>query len=259
MELVLPHLAEEVHDAGVDDEQDTTTGAETENLGDEALVQSAESLLLGNGSNSGPGPVVLGRLAGHLDGVLDARLDDIHGGVDNGTDSATNGTSDDVVDGLALLGLGLGDQLAHLEDAAEVTGVPEDVAPQGRLKTVVHGQDTLVTDGLGDDIDHAVVLAGRGLVLEADLDELEGDDDESLSGTGRSTGKDGQRLVHLGLSEEVPVELAPLVVGGELGGTLGRLHQDGGRDATVESRETGCPVNIILRSIWPTSLHTLHA
>lgn len=235
---LISHLAEHIHNTGVNHEEDTTTRAESEDLGDEALVKSAETFLLEDGQDGRPGPVVLGHLAGHLDGVLDTALDDVHGGVEDGTDSTTNGTGNDIIDGLALLGLGLGDELADLEDAAKVTGVPKDVAPEGRLETVVHGEETLVAHRLDDDINHAVVLAGRGLVLETDLDELEGDDDEGLGGTGGGTGEDGKTLGHLLLTKEVAVELAPLVVGGELGGTLGSLHQDGGSDAAVKAGGT---------------------
>lgn len=98
------------------------------------------------------------------------------------------------------------------------------MTPHGALKTLVHGQDTLILDGLGDTVDHAIVSASRSLVLQADLDELEGDDDEGFSGTGSSTSKNGERLVHLVYAEHLTVNLAPFVVGGELGGTLGGFH-----------------------------------
>lgn len=237
--LGLPHVAEKVHHPSVHDQEDTAARAETENLGNKALVQSAEPFLLGDGGDAGPGPVVLWRLAGDLDGVLDPGLDDVHGGVEDGADGAADGAGDDVVCHLALLRLGLWDELADLEDAAKVAGVPEDVAPEGGLEAVVHGEDALVADRLQDDVDHAVVPAGRGLVLEADLDELEGDDDEGLGGAGGGAGEDGEGLGHLGLAEELTVELAPLVVGGELGGALGGLHEDGGGDAAVEAGEAG--------------------
>lgn len=232
------HGAEEVHDAGEDDEKDTTTGSESENLGDETLVKSAEALLPGDGEESGPGPVVLGDLTGDLDGVLDAGLDNVHGGVEDGTDGTTYGTGDQVVGELAGLVAGLGEKLPDLEDAAKVTGVPGNVPPKGGLETVVHGEETLVLDGLADNIHHSVVLAGGGLVLESDLDKLKRHDDEGFGGTGAGTSKDGEGLGHLVHGEEVAVDLSPLVVGGELGGTLGGLHQDGGGDTTVETRGT---------------------
>ena len=65
------------------------------------------------------------------------------------------------------------------------------------------------------------------LTLQSNLDQLEGHNDESLGGTSGCAGQDGERLVHLGDAEHVPVELAPLVVGSELGGALGSLHEDG--------------------------------
>lgn len=208
-------------------------------LGEEALVQGRETLLAGDGDEGGEGPVVLGGDTGNLGGVLNSALDDIQGGVEDGTDGATNGTGNEVVAHLTLRGLALGEQLFDLEDAAKVTGVPEDVAPEGALQTLVHGEGTLGLDDLGDNVEHAGVLSGGGLILESDLDELEGDDDEGLGGTGGGASENGDGLGHLGEAEEVAVDLAPLIVGGELGRTLGSLHEDGRGDATVETRETG--------------------
>ena len=76
------------------------------------------------------------------------------------------------------------------------------------------------------------------LTLQPNLDQLERHNDESLSGTSRCTSQDRESLGHLGDTEQVPVDLAPLVVGGELGGTLGSLHEDGSRDTAVETRST---------------------
>lgn len=106
------------------------------------------------------------RLEGH--GILD----DIHGSVQDGTNSTTDGTGNDIVGDLSLLGVGLGQQGANLEDDTKVTSVPEDVAPQCALKTVVQSQDTLVLDCLLDDIQRTAVQSGRGLVLETNLDYL---------------------------------------------------------------------------------------
>jgi len=75
----VPHLAEEVHHTSVDNEKDTATRAQTEDLGNEALVQRAEAFLLGHGDHGRPGPVVFGSDAGHLDGVLNTRLDHVEG------------------------------------------------------------------------------------------------------------------------------------------------------------------------------------
>lgn len=197
-------------------------------LGKEALVQGGKALLLEDGANTGPGPVVLGGLAGNLGSVLNSALDDVHGGVEDGTDGATDGTGDEVVGHLAALGVGLGEHLADLEDAAKVAGVPENVAPHGGLEALVHGEDALVLDRLDDAVDHALVLAGGGLVLETNLDELKGNDDKGLGGTSSSAGEDGERLVHLVDAKHLAVDLAPFVVGGKLGGTLGGLHEDRG-------------------------------
>lgn len=76
------------------------------------------------------------------------------------------------------------------------------------------------------------------LTLQPDLDQLEWHNDESLGSTSRCTSKDGERLVHLGDTEQVPVDLAPLVVGGELGGTLGSFHANGSGNTAVETRST---------------------
>lgn len=237
--LLVAHLAEEVHHIGEDDKQDTTTRSETQHLGGEALVQSGETLLLHDRAKGRPGPVVLGSLAGNLGGVLDAGLDDVHGGVEESTSDTTNGTSNQVVTGLLALvaGLGGGQLGANLEDTAEVTGVPEDVTPQGRLETVVHGQWALSLHNLLHNIKHTVVLAGRSLVLQTNLDQLEGNNNKRLSGTSGGTGQNSQTLGLLLHLEQVAVEGTPAVIGSELGGTLGGLHQDGCGDTAVQGLE----------------------
>ena len=100
------------------------------------------------------------------------------------------------------------------------------------------------------------------LTLQPNLDQLERHDDESLSSTSRSASQDGEALGHLGDTEQVPVDLAPLVVGSELGGTLGSLHEDGSRDTAVETRSTAfmstpCPIPSVLRVSIPFVLHNL--
>jgi hypothetical protein len=227
---VAAHLAEEVHDTREHDEEDTAAGAQSEHLGQEPLVQSRETFFAHDGAESGPCPVVLGYGADDLGGVLDARLDDVHGGVEDGTDGAADGTGDEIVCDLALFGGGCWDELADLENAAKVSGVPEDVAPHGRLETLVEGEWAFVLHRLRETVDHAVVLVRLRLVLETDLDELEGDNNEGLGA----------------------VEGTPGVVGRELGGPvwfstgaevwvaenlpLGRLHENRRADTTVQSR-----------------------
>lgn len=213
--FALAHATEEIHDSGEDHEQDTTTGSQSQHLGCEALVQSAEALLAEHCAQGRERPVVLGHLAGDLGRVLDARLDDVHGGVQNGTDSATNGTGNQIVGDLALLVRGRGQQGADLENAAEVSSIPQDVAPQSGLETLVQRERTLLLDDLSNAVHHAVVFVGLRLVLEANLDQLEGNDDEGFGRTGSCASQNGQRLVHLLLAEQVAVEGAPRVVGSE--------------------------------------------
>lgn len=233
----LPHLGEEVSHGRVHDQQDTTTRTQSQHLGDETLVQRRRALLPGNSGHRTPGPVVLGRLARDLGRVLDPRLDHVHGGVETGTDRATDRTADQVRHHLSLLGVRLGKQRLDLEDTPEVTRVPEDVSPERGFQPVVHGQDALVLDDLGHHINHAIVFARGGLVLQPDLDQLEGHDDEGLGGAGAGSREDGEALGLLCLAEGVAVELTPAVVGGELDGTLGGFHEDGRRDAAVEPVE----------------------
>ena len=214
------HLTEEVHDTGEDNQQDTTTGSQPEHLGQETFVKRTEAFLLHDGAESGPRPVVLGHLSDDLGGVLDTRLDDVHGGVENSTDGATDGTGHKVVGDLALLSGGGGQKGADLEDAAEVASVPEDVAPHGGLETLVQREGPLLPHDLGEAVHHAVVLVSLGSVLQTDLDELEGNDDEGFGGTGGGAGEDGKGLVHLLLAEEVAVEGTPGIVCGEFGGPV---------------------------------------
>jgi len=100
------------------------------------------------------------------------------------------------------------------------------------------------------------------LTLQPNLDQLERHNDESLGGTSRCTSQDRKTLGHLGDTEQVPVDLAPLIVGSELGGTLGSLHEDGSRDTAVETRSTAHlstpnPVLFVSRVSIPFVLHNL--
>ena len=214
------HLTEEVHDTGEDDQQNTTTRSQSEHLGQETLVESTETFCPQDCAESRPRPVVLGDLSNNLSRVLDARLHNVHGCVEDGTDRATDGTGHKVVGDLALLGCSGWQKGTDLENAAEVSGVPKNVAPHGGLETLVQSEGTLLPHDLGEAVNHAVVLVGLCSVLQTNFDELEGNDDEGFGGTSSGSGKDGERLVHLLLAEEVAVEGAPGVVCGEFSGPV---------------------------------------
>jgi hypothetical protein len=124
----------------------------TTHLGQETLVESTETLLLENGSYGREGPVVLGNLTGDLGGVLNSTLDNVQGSVENSSDGATNGTRDEIIGDLSPLGLSLGEKLSDLENAAEVTSVPEDVTPQGGFETVVESEGTFIFHRLDNTI-----------------------------------------------------------------------------------------------------------
>ena len=105
-------------------------------------------------------------MAGDLGGVLDAALHDVERGVEDGSDGAADGAGDQVVadlDGLLVGGV-RGQHGADLEDAAEVAGVPQDVAPHGGLEALVEGEGAFGTDDLADDIERAGVVGGLRLV-----------------------------------------------------------------------------------------------
>lgn len=93
------------------------------------------------------------------------------------------------------------------------------------------------------------------LTLQPDLDKLEGNNDKGLGGTSSCACENGERLSHLGDTEQVPVVLAPLIVGSELGGTLGSLHEDGGRDTAVETRSAGL-VSVACSHVECPFMHT---
>lgn len=131
------HCAEEIHDAGEDDEQDTTAGAESQHLWQEALVQRTESLLLHDYAQARPGPAVLAHAARHDRAVLDTALDNVHGRVENGTNGTADGTAEQIVGDLRRLVLCRGHERANLENAAKVAGVPQNVAPRRALEAVV--------------------------------------------------------------------------------------------------------------------------
>jgi hypothetical protein len=215
---LVAHLAEKIHDAREHNEQDTSSGPQSQHLGQETLVQRAEPFLPCDRSDSRECPVVLWNRASDLGRVLDTRLDDIQGRVDDSSDGTSHRTRNQVVCDLALLSRSRGQELTDLEDAAKVSRVPEDVSPHCGLEALVEGKGPFLLDDLGDAVDHAIVLVRLGLILQADLDELEGDDDEGFGCAGGGTSEDGEGLVHLGDAEEIAVEGAPRVVGGELGG-----------------------------------------
>lgn len=218
--LLTAHLAEEVRDTGEDNQENTTTGTEPQYLGQETLVESAEALLLHDRAKSGPCPVVLGGLASDLGRVLNARLDNVHGGVKDSTDSATDGSADEVVCDLSLLGGSNRQHGADAVNATEVTSVPQDVAPHGGLETLVEGERALLPHNLAEAVGHARVLVCLCLVLETNLDQLKGDNNKRLGGSGGSTGENRERLGLLFYAKEVAVESSPGVVGRELGGPI---------------------------------------
>lgn len=235
--------SEEVHATGEDNQQNTSSGTESQNLGHETLVQSSKALLSEDSDHGRKSPVVLGNDTRHSGGVLDSRLDDIKGGVEHGTGGSSDRSGNQIVDHLALLVGGLGEQLSHLENDTEVSRVPGDVSPQSGLQTVVQSEGTLLSDDGLDDISHTGVL-GR-LVLESDLDKLKGNNNKGLGGSGGGSSENGQRLGHLGHAKGVSVKLAPLVVGGKLDGSLGGLHEDGGRDSSVQTGEALVSHNLL--------------
>ena len=51
-----------------------------------------------------------------------------------------------------------GQELADLEDAAEVAGVPEDVAPDGGLEALVERERSFGADDFGDAVEEAGVF-----------------------------------------------------------------------------------------------------
>ena len=94
---VAPDPAEEVHDAGEDDEQDAAARPQPQDLWQEALVEGTESLLARDDRQRRPGPAVLLGEVRALGRVLDARLDDVERRVEDGADGAADGAGDDVV------------------------------------------------------------------------------------------------------------------------------------------------------------------
>lgn len=232
--VLVVDFPEVVHAVGVDNQQDTTAGTESEDLRKEPLVEGAKALFTQHNAQGRPCPVVLSDLALDLACALDSGLDDVEGRVQSGTDGTTDHTADQVVEGLLLGVLSLRQQVTDLEDDTKVSCVPDDVSPQGGLETVVEGENALVTHGLEQHVHGTLVDAGLGLVLESDLDQFERHDDERLGGTCTGTVEDRQALVELVHAERLLPERAPGVVSSELGGPLGSLHQDGSGDPSVE-------------------------
>ena len=181
---------EPVGDRLVDDEEDTTTGAETENLGGITLPERAVALLLEDLEDGGPGP---GSSSGR---VLEARLDDVEGGVEGGGEGARESSNHKVAEHKELtalpVALGRGRSVDSV-DGTEVGGVPNSVTPEGGLETLVEGQRSLLTEGLHDGIHGVSIATSVGTILHTNLDQLEGNDDNSLSHTGARTSGSGSR------------------------------------------------------------------
>lgn len=220
--LLLAQLAEEIHHAREHDEQDTSTRTQSQHLWQKALIQRTKALFPRNRTQRRPCPVILWHLTSNLWRILNTRLNHIHRSIKNRTNRSTHRPRNQIIRDLPLLIRRSRQQRADLENTTKVPRVPEDVAPHCRLEALVEREGAFLLDDLGDAVDHAVVLVGLGAVLEADFDEFEGDDDEGFGCAGGGAGEDGEGLVHFGDAEEVAVEGAPGVVGGEFGGP-GRL------------------------------------
>ena len=221
-------LPKEIHDARKHHQQDTPTRPQPQHLGHKPLVQSRKALLPRNRPHRRPRPVVLGLVTGNPGTVLDARLDHVQGRIEDGADGATDGPGNKIVRHLRALGLGLGQELPHLENAPKVARVPQHVSPHCALEAVVQGQRSLGAHRFHHAISHARVLARLGLVLEADLDEFERHHHQRFGCSRRRACQHGEGLRHGGLGEGGAVELAPFVVGGEFGCALGGFHENWG-------------------------------
>ena len=116
------------------------------------------------------------------------------------------------------------------------------MSPDCALQSLVQSENTLLRDDLPHTVDETVVLVRLCLVLHADLDELEGHDDEGLGGTGGGACEDREGLVHLGDAEDVAPDLAPFIVGCEFGCSVRKL------DAASKGRCETCVK--LVRTAW---------
>ena len=165
------HVTEEVHDTGKNDQQDTTSRTQSQDLRQETLVQRTKALLPHNRAQRRPRPSILRHTTRNLGRILYPALRHIHRRVQDGADSSTHTPGDEIVAHLEGLVFGrvFGQQRADLEDAAEVAGVPEDVAPDGGLEALVEGQDAFLADDFGDAVEHAVVFGCLRFVYTVSL------------------------------------------------------------------------------------------
>jgi hypothetical protein len=232
------HSPEPLDDVSVDHEQNTATRTQSQNLWQESLVQRRKALLLHHRCETRPRPVVLWRDTLDSRCVLDPRLDHIHGSVEDCAHRTTNCARREVRDhSLRLISFRRRwQQSLDLENTPKVTRVPQDVSPQRTLQTIVQRQRPLVLDDFHEAVCDAIVFARARRILQPDLDQLERHNDKTLRRARSRTREDREWLICFLHAEQVAVEDAPGVVGGELGGTLGCFHHDRGADAAVEAR-----------------------
>lgn len=102
------------------------------------------------------------------------------------------------------------------------------MSPERSLHPIVHPQRPILRDRLLDHIARTRIRAR--LVLQPDLDEFEGGDDEGLGGSCGATGDNRQGLSH-GLSAVVGESVAPVGIGGDCGMSQRGLR-NGGRMST---------------------------
>jgi hypothetical protein len=59
---------------------------------------------------------------------------------------------------------------SHLEDAAKIPSIPENVAPKRCFESIVERQGAFLSDYFGEAIEEAVVAGCKGLILETDFE-----------------------------------------------------------------------------------------
>lgn len=172
----------------MDDEEDTTSRAETKDLGGITLPESAVALLVEDLDDGGDSPGSGGSR------VLEAGLDDVEGGVEGGGEGTREGTDHKVAEHEELAALPVtlsrGGGVDGV-DATKVGGVPDGITPEGGLETLVEGQGTLLAENLPDGIHGVGIATSVGAILHANLDQLEGHDNDGLSHTGARTSSGG--------------------------------------------------------------------
>ena len=236
------YLIEVVLDTLVNDDDHDTTES-TEDLGEETLVQSVETLVLHDLAST-VDTILVQTVSGGLLGLQHETTTDGVEGVVEGEDSGTSSGGDD--DGgaetLQSLVLGVGVQTHDGTVQTELTSTVDEGTSNGDGGTTVQTGNTLFLDGLGETVVDTVELTLTGLQIrgKTGTSEIHGVAHNHGSSTSQTTSHQVVDQVHheLGVLVLLGEDGLEEVVEGEGGTLLGSVTQAVHEVTTPESSHT---------------------